>query len=277
MVAPIVRFIKRLLVLVPGLVVTYFVAMDFYPYLNRRTSAALALFLAYVITAYIFIPALIRLLNQFIYKEHIPLYCTTPDGFASDPVNIGLVGTRKQLIQAMTDAGWHRADKRTIRTSFRMLTSFVLRQQYPTAPFSNLFLFGRRQDIGFEIPLDSNPRHRHHVRFWAASHTGDPRLTEHVSFWARFHRSELQQGGRVLWVGAASLDTGLGFIRHNAQVTHMVHPNTDRERDLIVKQLKKTKHVKRYRKVKIGIPYRLTNRVFRAYLQSDGKMAICEL
>ena len=38
---------------------------------------------------------------------------------------------------------------------------------YPTAPFSTLYLFARGQDVGFQKAIDSSPRKRHHVRFWA--------------------------------------------------------------------------------------------------------------
>jgi hypothetical protein len=78
-------------------------------------------------------------------------------------------------------------------------------------------------------------------------------------------------------VGAASRDVGLGIIRHNAQITHMIHPDTNAERNLIVTNLKKTRLVKKVRTEKIGEPYRLTNRVLTGYLHADGKMTICEL
>jgi hypothetical protein len=73
------------------------------------------------------------------------------------------------------------------------------------------------------------------------------------------------------------LDTGLGIIRHNAQLTHAVHPDTNAERNLIVRQLEKTGLVKKTRTVKIGEPYKLTNRVLTAYLHADGRMKIVEL
>ena len=32
---------------------------------------------------------------------------------------------------------------------------------------SQLYLFGRGQDIGFQKAIDDSPRKRHHIRFWA--------------------------------------------------------------------------------------------------------------
>lgn len=270
------RLGKRLAVLLPGLVVTYFAVSDFYPAIEKQVPAALASLLTYMVVAYVVIPALMRLIRIIIKPKHIPLYCTTPDGFASDPVNVGVVGTREQLIAAMTKAGWYQADQRTFRTLFRLGLSMVLSKPYPKAPFSNLYLFGRSQDIGFELPLDNNPRHRHHVRFWAAKSTSkDSQHQEHAFFWQKQHPR--LSGERALWVGAASLDVGLGIIRHNAQLTHMIHPDTNAERDLIVSQLEKAGVVTKKRSVTVGSPYQLVNRVWSGYMNADGKMTICEL
>lgn len=271
-----IRLVKRFLLLVPGIVIAYFAYTDILPFFDRGVPWLVALLGTYVLVAYVLIPLALRLIRYFFRPTHIPLYSTTPDGFACDPVNIAVVGTQKQVIAAMKQAGWHQADKKTPRTLIRYIVSILLQQPYPTAPFSNLYLFGRHQDFGFQLPVDNNPRHRHHVRFWAASHTSDPRHLEHIGFWERIHKSDLVNE-RILWVGAASLDVGLGVIRHNAQVTHMIHPATDAERELIASDLQATGLVKKSRLVKIGEPYRLTNRVLTGYLHTDGKMKILEL
>ncbi len=277
MISSIIRQLKRIVVLVPGLVMAYVGVRDIFPALDKFIpSDALAIIATYVITAYILIPALLRLLRLVIRPRHVPMYCTTPDGFASDPINIGVVGTKKQLISAMTSAGWYQADKRTVQNLTKMIAAIVFKRDYRNAPFSPLFLFGRSQDLGFEIPLDSNPLHRHHVRFWAASHNADSSQLEHTTFWERIHKSNLTSG-RVLWVGAASLDSGFGIIRHSAQFTHRVHHDTDAERELIAKQLIATGSVEKTRSVTIGKPIKINNRVFRSYLRADGKLTICEL
>ncbi len=266
---------KRLLLLLPGIAVTYFVAMDFYPYIDRRLPAAPAILIAYLFTAYVAIPSILRVVRVVSKPKHIPLYCTTPDGFASDPINIGIIGTKQQVVDAMQAAGWYMADDRTPKTLIRMIVSIVFRHPYPHAPFSPLYLLGRAQDVGFQIPVDDNPVHRHHVRFWGVVDVADPDYLEHTIFWKRHHRSPTP--GKILWLGAASKDVGLGIIRHNAQFTHMIHPDTDAERELIVQQLKKAKKIKRTRTVPLVAPYRLQNRVFNGFLQTDGKMKIITL
>jgi hypothetical protein len=276
MIAYVIRFIKRFFVLIPGLAMAVLAAREVYPFLDRRIPTEFAVFATYILTAYVLIPAAMRLIRVFIKPKHIPLYCVTPDGFASDPINIGLVATENQIIGAMDKAGWYMADKRTFGSLLRMGLAIVSSRSYPNAPFSNLYLFGRKQDLGFELPLDNNPQHRHHVRFWLSEPTMTKQEQEHLHFWQR-HGPMKPRKKRQLWIGAASLDTGLAFIRHNAQITHMISPDTSAERDLIVRHLKKTGLVKKTRRVIIGKPYQLRNRVWRGFLKSDGKMTICEL
>lgn len=267
--------IKRLSRLLPGLLVAYFASQELYPLFNSRLPAVLATLLTYILAAYVVIPALIRFIRLFYKSKHLPHYCTTPDGFASDPVNIAVVGSLQQLTSAMSAAGWHQADERTPASLMRAGLSILLKRHYPTAPFSNLYLFGRRQDIGFQIQLDNNPAHRHHVRFWGLIENNDPKYLEHALFWRRHH--EPPAPGKILWLGAASKDIGFGIIRHNAQLTHMIHPDTDAERDLILNHLKQARKIKRIRKLAVTSPHRLTNRVINGWLQSDGVTKLCEL
>jgi hypothetical protein len=265
------RLVKRFAILLPGIVIAYLSVRDVFPYFNRRVPSGLAVFVTYVLGAYVFVPALIRSYRIFRPADHLPVYCVTPDGFASDPMNIGIIGTRKQLIQAMEKAGWYMADPHGGRYLIRHGLSIVLGWEYPNAPVSTLYLFGRKQDIAFEIPI-SGASNRHHVRFWATTYEEEKRLTVRTIHW--HHRNSRVEGDNLLWVGAASLDVGVAPIRHNLQVTHMIHPDTDRERELIVEQLQDQGLAKRCTSIKLDKPYRLMNRAFRGYLNTDGKMTV---
>jgi hypothetical protein len=117
-------------------------------------------------------------------------------------------------------AGWYPADPTTWRTSVRISASVLLRRPYEAAPMSNLYLFGRKQDLAFQRPVGSSARQRHHVRFW---------------------RSEAVDGdGRPLWLGAATFDRDIGFSRHTGQVTHHIAADVDAERDLLLGDLEQT-------------------------------------
>lgn len=274
MIQYILRQAKRLVVLLPGIIIAYFSVRNIFPYFDRRLPLSLAIFLTYVVGAYVLIPAIIRLARVIHPPNHLPLYCVTPDGFASDPLNIGIVATRRQLINTMENAGWHVADPHTWHNIAKVIVSAIVGSNYPNAPMSNLYLFGRKQDIGFEIPTDELGG-RHHVRFWATTYEKKDRLSVHGIHW--HHRRAHINSDDLLWVGAASLDKGLNIIRHNFQLTHMIDPDTDREREFIISQLKAGKVVQKTELVRLDNPYRLINRTWRGYLHTDGIMTIIRL
>ncbi len=147
-----------------------------------------------------------------------PRLTHTSDGHPGDPVNIALEGRLDELVRAMVAAGWHPADPITFATSERIVIDSVLRRPDPDAPVSNLFLFGRKQDLAYELPVGDSPRQRHHVRFWR---------------WDQLH------DGREVWFGSASFDERVGLSHTTGQVTHHIGPDVDAERDLIMSGLKK--------------------------------------
>jgi len=270
-----VRAGKRFAVLIPGIIIAYFSVSKVFPWFDKKFPVALAIFFTYVVGAYLLIPALLRLLRLIVPTKHLQAYCVTPDGFASDPVNIGIIGGRQQLIDAMQAAGWSVADKHSIRNVTKQIISVLLSEPYASAPMSSLYLFGRKQDIGFEIPIEGGTGgQRHHVRFWATVYKGDDLNFGTIAWHVR--RGEVI-GDDTLWVGAASRDTGFAFIRHNVQITHMIDPNTNAERELIVDGLKKADLVDSTQSVKINAPYTLVNRALLGFLHSDGVLKIIKL
>ncbi|GAC1391692.1 MAG: LssY C-terminal domain-containing protein [Candidatus Saccharimonadales bacterium] len=269
------RNLKRFIVLVPGLILAYVAAQNIFPFFDRHVPDAIAILITYVVTAYGLIPIVMRIIRIIFKPSHIPVYSTTPDGFASDPINIGIVGTKQELIASFQKAGWNVADKRTVRSLLKLSVKTLTGQQYKTAPFSSLYLLGRSQDIGFEKPFGKSTSYRHHVRFWGLTYSLDPRYSDHVHFWQQ--RYTARTPDRLVWIGAASRDIGIRFIRHNAQLTHMIHPDTNVERELIVHDLTKAQQIKSIQTIKASDPYSLSNRVLGGYLISDGELSICEL
>lgn len=269
------RFIKRFAVLIPGIVIAYFSVRDIYPWLDKGLLTPIAILITYILAAYVLIPGLLRLLRIVFPAKHLPLYSVTPDGFASDPVNIGIIGTRKELIRAMRKAGWHVADRHSLRNIMHEVLSTLLGRAYPGAPMSSLYLFGRKQDIGFEIPIKGARGHRHHVRFWATTHdTG--KVTVDSIHW-QHQQQDIINKKTLLWVGAASRDAGLTLIRHNGQMTHMIDPDTNAERQFIIDSLRKVNLVFSTTAIRLDAPYRLTNRGWRGKLHTDGMLHIVRL
>lgn len=276
MIQYVVRFAKRLIVLAPGLIIAYVSIFNIYPFLDRGVNKLLAFLITYALSAYVLIPALTRVVHIFHKQKHLPVYSVTPDGYASDPVNIGLIGTRDELIWAMRRAGWEVADDHSLANIWREVVSSIFRVPYPTAPMSNLYLFGRKQDIGFEIQIEGRLWHRHHVRFWAATYDRRGKIKPDDIHWLPRKNRKIKDGDEVLWLGAASKDVGLALIKHNAQLTHMIHPDTNAERDLIAEQLE-IEGAQPYASIEIQKPYKLVNRAWSGYLQTDGILKILKL
>lgn len=264
------RFAKRIAVFLPGVLIAYLSFRYTLPFFDKRLPDFFAILVTYVLAAYIFIPALIRLFRILFPPKHLPLYCVTPDGFASDPLNVGIICHRWELIATMEKAGWNLADPHSSRTVLKHLLYFIFGWDYHNAPVSNLYLFGRKHDLAFEKLVQGT--RRHHVRFWATTFDGDQPLSAHSIHWQ--NRKRHVQADELLWVGAASLDIGIMPIRHNLQLTHMVHPDTNKERELIIGELKENGRINKQINVKLDDPYRLVNRTWRGELTTDGLMTV---
>lgn len=269
--------LKRIFIFMLGVLNLIVVRYLFLPFFENHTPMLFTLFLTYISVAYFLIPLCFRFYRYFYMPNHIPRYSVTPDGFASDPINIGFICTKQELTDTMLKAGWFIADKKTIRTVLKTFSSFIRNNPYPTAPFSTLLLFGRKQDIGFQKPVKNDKSGRHHVRFWECSTDNTASFHEHVAFWRRFHTPKKGDNNQKrLFLGAASKDRGLRIIKHNLQITHMIEPDTNKERDLIVNDISLVKKIKHIKRESTGRPLHLPNRVLGGSLFTDGYIKILE-
>jgi hypothetical protein len=137
-------------------------------------------------------------------------------GIHGDPINLGLIGTKEELVAAMLAAKWQPADPITFNSAVKIAKSTVLHSSYETAPVSSLYLWKRKQDLAFEQVVGKDANRRHHVRFW---------------------QSTKQVGGRPLWLGAATFDTKVGFSHTTGMITHHIDANIDADRDKLMMDL----------------------------------------
>jgi len=79
----------------------------------------------------------------------LPLASINRYGQPGDPINVECIGTGGQLGAAFAAAGWYRADEIDLVSSVRISVDSVLSRAYSTAPISNLYLFGRKEDLAF--------------------------------------------------------------------------------------------------------------------------------
>jgi LssY C-terminus len=177
------------------------------------------LLVLWLIAAYVILPAMWR------HYEHHPVLATAPkttltgQGIPGDPLNVGLIGGEEDVVKSMLAADWSPADPITLRSSLRIAASVVFRRPDPNAPVSNLYLFGRKQDLAFEKPVGGNARQRHHVRFWKSDKLG--------------------RAGVPLFIGSATFDMKVGLSRDTGEVTHNISPDIDAQRDELIADLVK--------------------------------------
>jgi hypothetical protein len=178
-----------------------------------------AVIVCYVAISYLILPA------TWSRVEHEPgfskrdMVTSTAQGIPGDPINVGLIGSREDVVSAFHEAGWYPADPITLRTSLEIIGSVMLDRPYKAAPVSPLFFEGRREDLAFEKPHGISADRRQHVRLWLVLASG--------------------ADGAPVWLGSATFDSGVTLSRDTGQVTHKIAPNVDEERDQLIEGLNK--------------------------------------
>ncbi|MBZ9894099.1 hypothetical protein FJ959_21665 [Mesorhizobium sp. B2-2-4] len=185
---------------------------------RRRAATWLVLLLAtYLVLAYVAAPEFWTFRDRGFRSQSFEMVTHTPQGIPGDPINVGLIGTQKEVVHAFAVAGWDTADAVTLRTAIDIGESVLFSRPYPDAPVSRLLFEGRAQDLAFEKPVGGSADRRHHVRFWQTDATGDD--------------------GRPLWLGSASFDRGVGLSHDTGAITHHIGPDIDAERDFLIQDL----------------------------------------
>jgi hypothetical protein len=190
-----------------------------------------------------------------------PNITRTANGIKGDPLNIALIGTEESVKGLMLAARWRPADPITVASCLKIAAATLTRRSYEDAPVSNLYLWGRKQDLAFEQPVGGSPRRRHHVRFWRSEKT-DAR-------------------GRPIWVGAATYDKTIGFSHMTGQITHHTAADIDTERNVLFEAIRQTGrvaqmfvinsfHRKRRGRNGGGDPWYTDGRLFVAVIDTDS-------
>jgi hypothetical protein len=141
-----------------------------------------------------------------------------------DMVNFVIIGQQKDIQTALDAASWHIADTENKKAVLSAIEETYQNKDYLQMPMSTLYLFGRKQDFGYEMaePI-AMVASRHHFRIWKAPFT-----------WK----------GQEVWVGAGTHDIGFAKDKRNNSVTHKIDPAVDSERENIGSSLQKASQVK---------------------------------
>jgi hypothetical protein len=141
-----------------------------------------------------------------------------------DMVNFVLVGSQQQVQSALEAANWHVADTDNKEAVLKAVLETYQKKDYLAMPMSQLYLFGRKQDFGYELAQAySVVASRHHFRIWKAPNAWN---------------------GQTMWAGAGTHDIGFEKDQRNGSVTHKIDPAVDGERDNIGQTLQQAGKVK---------------------------------
>ncbi|HEY0147304.1 MAG: LssY C-terminal domain-containing protein [Methylovirgula sp.] len=227
-----IRLLQRAAILALGAFAVWLIVFVIFRFAHQKLPLILAFSATYLAAAYVVLPYGIRMGLKILHRKHVPRYTITGDGLPGDPINLALVGDLAQLRAAFAAAGWAGANRLDLKSSWGMVRAFVFNRPYPTAPFSPLYLFGRSHDIGFQQAIGDSPRKRHHVRFWAKSLAQTQAEVTSARFWLNKDRPD--ENERVIWLGAATRDTGFSLTQMTFQITHATDSDTNAERAYII-------------------------------------------
>jgi hypothetical protein len=143
----------------------------------------------------------------FAALEALPCCVTNENGSkAGDPLNLVIVGGIEDAFPALIRRGWSPSETTWSGSVMHMISSALARERYPYAPVSNLYLYGRPQDLALQKARD-NVHQRNHLRLW---------------------RSPMRYRGKQVWVGQISRDIGSRVTIHSPTLTtHKIDPNVD--------------------------------------------------
>lgn len=139
-----------------------------------------------------------------------PHRAQSKDGKPGDPLNLVVIGSAGQIQKAFVAAGWLAAEVKNEKSIMRTVRAIAGDEGYGSAPVSQLYVYGRQEDLAFEKMLNTFTK-RHHLRLWRTSKTTPE--------------------GREIWLGAATHDTGIDI--HPGVVSHAIDPDLDAERSKV--------------------------------------------
>jgi LssY-like putative type I secretion system component LssY len=199
--------------------------------------------------------ALIALLRFYPYPSNFPAYpkvTHTKSGATGDPINVLFVGSKNQIMHSFQHASWLIPDPITSRTSAKIAGDSLAHRSYPTAPVSNLYVFGRVQDLAFEKPTN-DVQNRGHIRIW---------------------KTDTLIDGQPVWVGAATYDSGIELSSTNHFPTHHIAPTVDLGRNAVGADLAKTGLVREEANAAFTPPIFFARNGGGDYYESDGTILV---
>ncbi len=146
--------------------------------------------------------------------EAQPATVTNADGTKTgDPLNLVVVGDSEAVWPAFLRSGWDPTAAMTAGSMVKTGAFAIFGGAYRYSPISDLYVYGRAQDIALQ-KVRSNIHYRNHLRLWLAPVTVE---------------------GLPVMIGQISRDIGSRFTTKSSTLTtHRIDPNVDETRSSLV-------------------------------------------
>ncbi len=131
-----------------------------------------------------------------------------------DPLNAFFIGQADDITAAYRRRGWDETELTYFASAWKTLRSLLFRSRYRHSPVSNLYAFGRRQDIALQKSR-STVAIRNHMRAWL---------------------TPLRYKGMEVYIVQISRDIGLR-LSTKTMFTHKIDPDVDDARDYLILDL----------------------------------------
>jgi hypothetical protein len=163
------------------------------------------------------------------WVEEQPETVTNADGSKTgDPLNLVIIGNKDAVWPAFLRSGWDPTAAMGAGSAFKTGVFGIFGGAYRYAPISNLYVYGRSQDIALQ-KVRSNIHYRNHLRLWLAPVTVK---------------------GLPVLIGQISRDIGSRFTtKSKTLTTHRIDPNVDDTRGGLVQDFIYAQALKAFAKV----------------------------
>jgi len=158
--------------------------------------------------------------------ERQPAFVTNKDGSKTgDPLNLVIIGTPDAVWPAFLSMGWGPTAALTTGSALKTGIFGIFGGSYRYAPISDLYVYGRAQDVALQ-KVRNNIHYRNHLRLWEAPVT---------------------YKGLPVAIGQISRDIGTRFTSKSSTLTtHRIDPDVDETRASLIQDFLYAQAVKAF-------------------------------
>jgi len=184
--------------------------------------------------------------------QNLPKVSESISGIAAEPINMIIVGSKKDIDNAFIKSSWYLLDGPSLKSYTKIITSLLTHKSYPNTP-------------GLPVFWDTEPS-----QFAYGKPTTPESISsrEHIHFWETDFVTENNQD---IWVGTAHFDDQIKKKFGIVMPFHTTEVKVDNQRESIKNELDKNGFIKKFDKVDLtGLLYGTKKGSGNSFL-TDGK------